>query len=265
MLGLILAMAVHLSLGARAEEGEVTETVETVTEQSKHTVVHANTLWDLAKHFYNDPFQWRRIYEANKADIKDPHWIYPNQVFIIPGFDKLVRVVKTGQKEPPPEEPAPAPAPEPAPAPAPAPAPEPAAPHYNAGRVAGAVTLPESLSTKLPEGMTGGQPSTFRFLMPADWRPDGKVVAFQGRESLAAEGDTLMVRLAAPLRLRRGLRFTIYRKSAPTEADLDQKGIYMQKVGVVEAVKKVSELEVRVQVLRAGGAVSVGDLVKVGE
>jgi len=113
--------------------------------------------------------------------------------------------------------------------------------------------------------MTSGQPSTFRFLMPKGWKADGEVVAFQGREVLAAEGDTLLVRLGAPLRLRRGLRFTVFRPSAPTEADLDQKGLYMQKVGVVEAVKKVSDLEVRVMVLRSGGAVVVGDLVKVGE
>lgn len=262
MLGVILAVAVNLNLAARAEEGEVVETVETVTEQSKHTVVHANTLWDLAKHFYKDPFQWRRIYEANKADIKDPHWIYPNQVFIIPGFDTLVRVVKTGQKEPPVEAPPPPPV---APPPPPPPAPEPAPVAYNPSRVAGGIALPESLSTKLPEGMTTGFPSTVRFLMAPGWKPDGKVVAFAGRESLAAEGDTLLVRLGAPLRLRRGLRFTVYRPSAPTEADLDQKGLYMQKIGVVEAVKKVSDLEVRVLVLRAGGAVGVGDLVKAGE
>lgn len=250
-----LTLVLAAAQGARAQE-EVTETVETVTEESKHTVVHANTLWDLAKHFYKDPFHWRRIYEANKADIKDPHWIYPNQVFIIPGFDRKVRVVKTGQTEPPP-----APEPEPAPAAEPPPAPV----SYNSGRVVGAVTLPESLSTRIPDGMTTGEPSTYRFLMPAGWKADGKVVAFQGREALAAEGDTLLVRLDAPLRLRRGLRFTVYRPAAPTEADLDQKGLYMQKIGVVEAVKKLSALEVRVVVLRSGGAVVGGDLVKVGE
>lgn len=262
-----MTLALAVAAAAQAQEGAATEAVETVVKPSKHTVVHANTLWDLAKHFYKDPFQWRRIYEANKADIKDPHWIYPNQVFIIPGFDTLVQVVKTGQKELPTEAPPLPPAPEPPPAPAPAPAPEPAeAPvSYNAGRVGGAVTLPESLSTRLPEGMTGGQPSTFRFLMPAGWQADGEVVSFQGKETLAAEGDTLVVRLSAPLRLRRGLRFTVYRPSAPTEADLDQKGLFMQKIGVVEAVKKVSELEVRVTVLRSGSAVSVGDLVKLGE
>lgn len=260
MLAVTLALAVNLVPVARAEEGEVTETVETVAEQSKHTVVHANTLWDLSKYFYKDPFQWRRIYEANKADIKDPHWIYPNQVFIIPGFDKLVRVVKDGQKEPPPVE-----APPPAAEPAPAPEPEPAPVAYNPGRVVGAFALPEALSTKLPDGMTTGQPSTFRFLMPQGWKSDGKVVAFQGRETLAAEGDTLLIRLEAPLKLRRGLRFTVYRPAAPTEADVDQKGLFMQKIGVVEAVKKVSDLEVRVLVVRSGGAVQVGDLVKVGE
>lgn len=259
MLGLILAWAVGLNLAARAEEGEVVESVETVTEESKHTVVHANTLWDLAKHFYKDPFQWRRIYEANKADIKDPHWIYPNQIFIIPGFANTVRVVKTGQIEPPPvvTPPPPPPAPEPEPEAPPA--------RFDPRRAAGAIALPESLSTKLPEGMTTGYPSTSRFMMLPGWKADGEVVASLGREVLAAEGDTLLVRLSVPVSLRRGLRFTVYRASAPTEADSDPKALYMQKVGVVEAVKKVSEREVRVVVLRSGGAVQAGDLVKVEE
>lgn len=255
MLAMILASVVLTGAGAEDGAEEVSEAVETVVEERKHTVVHANTLWDLAKHFYNDPFQWRRIYEANKADIKDPHWIYPDQVFVIPGFEGTYQVVKTRPAPPPPPAPEPAPEPEPAPAPV----------RFTPERQPGAIALPESLSTRIPEGQTGGQPSGFRFLMPPGWKAAGRVVSFAGRESLAAEGDTLVVRLDAPLPLRRGLRFTVFRPSAPTEADLDQKATYMQKVGLVEAAKKLSDTELRVTVLKAGGAIQVGDLVQVGE
>jgi len=34
---------------------------------------------------YNDPFQWTKIYEANKSQIKDPNLIYPEQILILPG------------------------------------------------------------------------------------------------------------------------------------------------------------------------------------
>jgi nucleoid-associated protein YgaU len=51
----------------------------------EYTVVRGDCLWNISKkdYIYNDPFQWPRIYEANKDKIKDPDLIYPNQVFRI--------------------------------------------------------------------------------------------------------------------------------------------------------------------------------------
>jgi len=51
-----------------------------------HTVVDDDTLWDLAQRYYQNPFEWRVIYEANRDSIADPNLIYPNEVFIIPGL-----------------------------------------------------------------------------------------------------------------------------------------------------------------------------------
>jgi hypothetical protein len=50
-----------------------------------HTVVRGDTLWDLAETYYDDPFQWRRIWEANRDRVADPNLIFPDQVFAIPG------------------------------------------------------------------------------------------------------------------------------------------------------------------------------------
>lgn len=50
-----------------------------------HTVKKGDTLWDLAKQYLGDPFQWPQIYKLNTDIIKDPHWIYPGQVFKLPG------------------------------------------------------------------------------------------------------------------------------------------------------------------------------------
>ncbi len=52
-----------------------------------HTVVRGETLWGLAQRYYQDAYLWPRIYEANRADVADPHWIYPAQVLVIPGLD----------------------------------------------------------------------------------------------------------------------------------------------------------------------------------
>lgn len=54
--------------------------------QGTHTVVRGNTLWDLAQFYYENPFEWRRIFDANLEVIEDPHWIYPDERLVIPGL-----------------------------------------------------------------------------------------------------------------------------------------------------------------------------------
>lgn len=49
----------------------------------RYTVVPKDTLWAIAANHYADPFQWPLILKANRDKIKDPHWIYPKQVFKI--------------------------------------------------------------------------------------------------------------------------------------------------------------------------------------
>lgn len=64
-----------------------------------HTVERGETLWDLARRYFGNPFDWRTIWEANQSKIEDPHWIYPGQVFQIPGQSRLVTqvAVETGE------------------------------------------------------------------------------------------------------------------------------------------------------------------------
>lgn len=49
-----------------------------------HTVVRGDTLWDISKKYYGTGTKWPTIANANKSKIRDPHWIYPGQVFLIP-------------------------------------------------------------------------------------------------------------------------------------------------------------------------------------
>ncbi|MEO0232508.1 MAG: LysM peptidoglycan-binding domain-containing protein [candidate division WOR-3 bacterium] len=53
-------------------------------EVREHVVKKGDTLWDIAGYYYNNPFAWVAIWKENMDKIKDPHWIYPGQVFVIP-------------------------------------------------------------------------------------------------------------------------------------------------------------------------------------
>lgn len=49
-----------------------------------HTVVPGDCLWNIALAFYGNGSLYPRIFDANRDKIKDPHWIFPGQVFVIP-------------------------------------------------------------------------------------------------------------------------------------------------------------------------------------
>lgn len=219
-----------------------------------HEVMVANTLWDLAAHYYKDPWQWPRIYQANLDRIANPDLIYPGQELVIPGLDKTVKVVRELPQRPP----APVPAPEPEPEPE-----APPIPAYRADRAPGGEALLEdSLSLHLPEGMTGQTPSMYRFRMAKEWKPDGKVLEYYGRESMAAIGDFVRVRVDAKHAVKKYQRYTVYRKAAPTEADAGKPGVYVKKVGLVEIDKKLGDGEYRAEILVSGSSIQLSDLLK---
>ncbi len=56
-------------------------------DKNQYLVVKGDYLSKIASYAenYGDPFQWTKIYEANKNQIMDPNLIYPEQILIIPG------------------------------------------------------------------------------------------------------------------------------------------------------------------------------------
>ncbi|MDY6786549.1 MAG: LysM peptidoglycan-binding domain-containing protein [candidate division WOR-3 bacterium] len=67
--------------------------------QRVHIVKKGDTLWDLAGFYYDNPFLWRKIYNANMDKIDDPHWIYPGQEFLIPDIPADVTMTETEMPE----------------------------------------------------------------------------------------------------------------------------------------------------------------------
>lgn len=49
-----------------------------------HTVAKKDTLYSLARMYYNDQRRWKDIYEANRDTLSDPNKIYVGQRLVIP-------------------------------------------------------------------------------------------------------------------------------------------------------------------------------------
>ncbi|MFA6030618.1 MAG: LysM peptidoglycan-binding domain-containing protein [Elusimicrobiota bacterium] len=243
-----------------------------VRAESRHTVVPGDTLWDLAGRYYEDNFGWRRIADANPApSVKDPHWIYPGQIIVIP--DAAAPVSEPGPALGPDTEaqdiPREAPEPKEEPAAAPEPAPEPPAPvekgpPFDPSASAGAIALPDALSMEIPSGQTGQTPALRRLLMPASWKEDGKVLESPERLQ-ASQGDHVLL-LIERSGVAKRQRYGVYRRTSRTEADTDPKGLYMQKIGIVEVSRKLADKDrYRALVVGAGDTVQPGDLLKLEE
>lgn len=48
-----------------------------------YRVAKNDTLWTIAQKYYGNALSYKTIYELNRDKIKDPHWIYPNQVILL--------------------------------------------------------------------------------------------------------------------------------------------------------------------------------------
>lgn len=224
---------------------------------TSYRVVTADCLWNLAGKFYGDHFKWRRIAAAN-PQIKDPNWIYPNQVLEIP--DEGARpveasvAIKVEAEKPAAPEPVPA-----AGADIQPPAPD-RKPETLSEKLSDDDVSSEGLSIEIPPSMTSDYVTMRRIKVPAGFKPDAAVIEdADGGEKVATVGDTVPGRLTRPLSVKPGDRFAVYRQAAAMESDKDPKARYLQEIGLVEVKRHVRAQDYLFTVIKAGDPVQAGD------
>jgi hypothetical protein len=222
-----------------------------MAEERKHTVVAGEHLWGLSKHYYANPYKWRVIHTANEW-IKDPHWIYPGQILVIPDVEVAAAA---------PDEPFP-PAPE-----------KPAAPVEletvftppSDVPVAGIQEQPkDSLSTELPDNLAGQYPSMSRLKAPRHWKPDGDVDNLGDKEALVAQGDFIAGKVSGD-KLKAGSLLYVLREDAPEDDDADKNAKYLLRVGLVEVRQSIpgallGRNRYKLLILKSGDSLQVGDV-----
>ena len=59
-----------------------------------HLVVSGDTLWGISGKFLQHPWCWPQVWEMNREQIRNPHWIYPGQIVY---FDRINGRLRLGK------------------------------------------------------------------------------------------------------------------------------------------------------------------------
>lgn len=244
---------------------------------AQHQVVAGDTLWLLAQRHYQNSYQWRRIAEANTQIVKDPHWIYPGQILLIPDLAEEASrsVVVSGPTEA--SAPIAVEVPQPS---APAVVEEaPAAPAVRAEDGPAPREISENMSDQddtadkdglvedIPPAMSTYNIGRPRLKMDKGFRPDGMIVESvedEGMEKAAGAGDKISVRLEEGVSVTPGERFTVYRQLGVLDSDVDKKAIYMSAIAQIEALAEARGRKRRFVILSAEDMVHERDWIKRG-
>ena len=91
--GAVLAMGalcVRPAFAAPPGEGRVEHMGKTRTGEGVNLYTvgiwqqNRESLWTIAGRLYGDPWQWKKIFQANEGKIQDPRTLYPKQELVIP-------------------------------------------------------------------------------------------------------------------------------------------------------------------------------------
>jgi hypothetical protein len=90
---LVVSLALLLAAPALADTLKLQENAP-----DKYVVEKGDTLWDISARFLKDPWRWPQIWNLNREEVRNPHWIYPGDTIVLDrsGKEPRLSLVKGG-------------------------------------------------------------------------------------------------------------------------------------------------------------------------
>ncbi len=88
------AFLLAAALGAPAHAGKVCEFLPDAPEV--HRVKPGDTLWGIASIFLQNPWCWPQVWDSNRDQVANPHWIYPGQGIVLDRRSGRLRLQSAG-------------------------------------------------------------------------------------------------------------------------------------------------------------------------
>lgn len=90
---LVVSLALLLAMPALADTLKLQENAP-----DKYVVEKGDTLWDISARFLKDPWRWPQIWNLNREEVRNPHWIYPGDIILLDrsGKEPRLSLVKGG-------------------------------------------------------------------------------------------------------------------------------------------------------------------------
>lgn len=90
---LVVSLALLLAAPALADTLKLQENAP-----DKYVVEKGDTLWDISARFLKDPWRWPQIWNLNRDEVRNPHWIYPGDTILLDrsGKEPRLSLVKGG-------------------------------------------------------------------------------------------------------------------------------------------------------------------------
>jgi nucleoid-associated protein YgaU len=186
-----------------------------------HVVRRRDTLWDICFLYFNDPWQWPKIWSYN-PQITNPHWIYPGD---------LVRLLPRGMF-----------------------AQTPAAP--TAGQVPAAT--PEVDALPAPQRRTEVGIKQTAFVEKSDLDKSITIDGADDEKVLLGNGDQVYLRYPASRPPRPGERYSIYVPGNPIKSGNTEVGAYVHVLGSLEVTAVTQDKRARGVIVEASQEIERG-------